>query len=115
MRIDVSWAEGRYRPGWHADIACYTLEGTKLFAFQSHTMPGVNTEALGSNGVRFEVMNPGLVDQDIRLDVGVRPSANQPYNVVIENALLLSPSNKGLPRDRVPDVLLVPQATCTVL
>lgn len=115
MRIDISWAEGRYRPGWHADVACYTLEGTKLFAFQSHTMPGVNTEVVGSNGVRFEIMNPGLVDQDIRLDVGVRPSANQPYNVVIENALLLSPSNKGISRDRVPDVLLVPQATCMAL
>jgi hypothetical protein len=61
------------------------------------------------------VINPGLVDRDIRLDVGVRPSEHQPYNVVIENALLLSPSVKLIEHNRVPDVLLVPRTTCRPL
>ena len=115
IHIDIRWDVGRYAPGWHADIACYTLEGEKLFALQSHTQPGFTSVDPMAQGIRFSVVNPGLVDRDIRLDIGVRPSEHQPYNVVVENALLLSPSVKRIEHNRVPDVLLVPQATCTAL
>jgi ABC-type polysaccharide/polyol phosphate transport system ATPase subunit len=115
LDIDIRWDKGRYAPGWHADIACYTLEGEKLFALQSHTLPGFSSADPGASGIRFSVINPGLVDRDIRLDVGVRPSEHQPYNVVIENALLLSPSVKLIEHNRVPDVLLVPRTTCRPL
>ncbi len=112
LRIDIAWDRGRFAPGWHADIACYTLEGEKLFALQSHTMPGFSSDDPAARGVRFSVNNPGLVDRDIRLDLGIRPAKDEPYSVVIENAMLLSPSNRGIAHDRVPDVLLVPRATC---
>ena len=112
MRVEVAWDKYRYAPGWHADIACYTMEGTKLFALQSHTLSGFDPSDPETNGVTFEFENPGLVDQDVRLDVGVRPNVSLPYDVVIENALLLSPSNKGIEHNRLSDVLLVPNATC---
>ena len=111
----MSWDKNRYAPGWHADVACYSMEGTKLFALQSHTMAGFDSSDPRRNGVRFDIINPGLVDRDIRVDLGVRPNAYQPYDVVIENALFLSPSNKLIQENRLPDVLLVPQATCTAL
>lgn len=112
LHIDVRWEHGRYSPGFSADLAFYTLEGEKLFALQSQTLPGTDLSDPATTGVRFSVINPGLVDRDIRLDVGVRPAGEQQYNVVLQNALLLSPSNKGILHNRVPDVLLVPTATC---
>jgi len=113
MDIDVRWEAGRYVPGWHADIACYTLEGEKLFALQSHTLKGFDSSDPRARGIRFSVVNPGLLDRDLRLDIGVRPSEHQPYNVVVENALILRPSVRMIEHNRVPDVLLVPPARCT--
>lgn len=114
MAIEVRWDRGRYAPGWHADIACYTMEGHKLFALQSHSMQGFDSMR-PSSGVRFIVENPGLIDHDLRLDVGVRRDAYTPYDVVIENALRISPGNRGIEENRVADVMLVPRATCTAL
>lgn len=115
VRVEISWEKYRFAPGWHADVACYTLEGTKLFALQSHTMPGFDPSDPESNGIRFDIVNPGLVDRDVRLDIGIRPNQYQPYDLVIENALLLSPSNRSIENNRLTDVLLVPPATCSAL
>lgn len=112
MEIDIRWEPGRYAPGWHADIACYTLEGEKVFALQSHTIAGFASSDPHAHGIRFSVVNPGLIDRDLRLDIGVRPGLHQPYNVVVENAMLLRPSVKAIEHNRVPDVLLVPPAKC---
>ena len=112
ITVQINWEPGRFAPGWHADIACYTMEGQKLFALQSHTMPGFDSSQAGANGVRFDVRNPGLVDHDVRLDVGIRPNVYQPYDLVVENALLLSPSNRDQQENRLTDVILVPHASC---
>lgn len=113
MNIEVSWESGMYKPGWHVDAVCYTMEGEKLFALQSNTIVGFNSENPEHNGIRFQVENVGLIDRDIRLDIGIRCKLNEAYNVVLENALLLSPSNKGNTHNQVPDVLLIPFAKCT--
>ncbi|MBS1942222.1 MAG: ABC transporter ATP-binding protein [Bacteroidetes bacterium] len=115
VAIEITWEPGRYAPGWHADIACYTMEGQKIFALQSHTMRGFSSAQGTSRGVRFEVVNPGLVDHDVRLDVGLKPSAYVPYDALIENALQLSPGNKGIEENRLADVILVPKAVCNAL
>ena len=113
LHVDVRWEAGRYTPGFSADLVFYTLEGEKLFALQSQTLPGTDLSTPSATGVRFSVVNPGLVDRDIRMDVGIRPAGEQHYNAVLQNALLISPGNRGIAHNRVPDVLLVPQATCT--
>jgi ABC-type polysaccharide/polyol phosphate transport system ATPase subunit len=115
MAIEVRWPPGRYAPGWQADIACYTLDGHKLFALQSHTMRNFDTSLQNSTGVRFDVVNPGLVDQEVRVDVGIKPSAYVAYDVLIEQALTFTPGNKGIEENRLGDVLLVPHASCTAL
>ena len=111
LKIEIFWDKYRYAPGWHVDAVCYTLEGEKLFAMQSNTIAGFQSENPDHNGVVFVVENTGLIDRDIRLDIGIRKTINEPYNIVIENALLLSPSNKFITHNQVPDVLLVPDAT----
>ncbi|MCB0779447.1 MAG: ABC transporter ATP-binding protein [Flavobacteriales bacterium] len=115
MTIDIRWDRHRYPPGWHADIACYTMDGVKVFALQSHTLAGFDSRDPNACGVRFKVLNPGLADRELRLDVGVRPHEHAPYDVVIENALLLRPSDRGISHNRLSDVLLVPQASCLAL
>lgn len=115
IAIEITWEPGRYAPGWHADIACYTMEGQKLFALQSHTMRGFDSTKGTSRGVRFEVVNPGLVDHDVRLDVGLKPNAYVPYDALIENALQLTPGNKGIEENRLADVILVPKAACNAM
>lgn len=115
IEIEVTWEPGRYTAGWHADIACYTLEGEKLFALQSNTLRGFSSDDPAANGVRFVIVNPGFIDRDIRLDFGIRRSESVPYDIVIENALLLSPSNKLILHNRVPDVLIVPNASCQAI
>ncbi|MFN0032786.1 MAG: ABC transporter ATP-binding protein, partial [Flavobacteriales bacterium] len=113
MNIEVSWERGMYQPGWHVDAVCYTMEGEKLFALQSNTLQGFQSDNATHNGIRFQVENGGLIDRDIRLDVGIRKRLNESYHIVLENALLLSPSNKDNLHNQVSDVLLVPNATCT--
>jgi ABC-type polysaccharide/polyol phosphate transport system ATPase subunit len=115
IAIEILWDVGRYAPGWQADIACYTMEGHKLFALQSQTMREFDSTGGPSRGVRFEVLNPGLVDHDVRLDIGIKPNAYVPYDALIENALQLTPGNKGIEENRLADVILVPKATCTAL
>ena len=110
--IEITWQKGRYAPGWHADIACYTLEGEKLFALQSHTLEGFSSANPDANGIVFRVQNSALIDRDLRLDFGIRMREHLPYDIVVENALLLSPGNKGITHNKVPDVLLVPPASC---
>lgn len=115
MAIEIRWPAGRYAPGWHADIACYTMDGHKLFALQSHSMRNFDSSLQNSTGVRFDVVNPGLVDQEVRVDVGIRPSAYVAYDVLIEHALTFTPGNKGIEENRLADVLLVPRAACSAL
>ncbi|MCU0435794.1 MAG: ABC transporter ATP-binding protein [Bacteroidia bacterium] len=111
MKIEIAWDKQRYAPGWHVDAVCYTLEGEKLFALQSHTIAGFNSDDPSHNGIVFMVNNAGFIDRDIRLDIGIRRTANEPYHTVIENALLLTPGNKFITHNQVPDVILVPEAT----
>jgi ABC-type polysaccharide/polyol phosphate transport system ATPase subunit len=112
LNIEITWDKGRFEPGWHVDAVCYTLEGEKLFALQSHTFEKFESANAAYNGVVFQVENGGLINRDIRLDIGLRKSENESYSIVIENAMLLSPSNKFFTGHQVPDVLLVPNATC---
>ncbi len=112
LNIEIAWEKGRFEPGWHVDAVCYTLEGEKLFALQSHTYEKFESANSDYNGIVFQVENAGLINRDIRLDIGLRKSENEAYSIVIENAMLLSPSNKFFTNHQVPDALLVPNATC---
>ena len=115
LRVEVRWDADRYAMGWSADAVFYTLEGEKLFALQSRTLPNSDLLLHDAVGIRFDVVNPGLVDHDLRMDIGIRPAGQEHYDAVIPNALLVSPSNKGIGHNKVPDVLLVPTASCSAI
>ena len=76
--------------GWHCDIACYTLDGVKVFAFQSQMFKDYSFESK-NNGVEFIVQNVGFSESDLRLDVGIKK------NVFLD--AIFSKLDKSLIRD----------------
>ena len=112
IEINVYWEKGRYAKGWQCDIACYTFDGVKVFALQSSLFKEFDSKNDDYNSVAFTVRNIGFAFADLRLDVGVCKNESEPYDIVIENAVTISPSNKNLPIFARNDVVNVPQATC---
>lgn len=112
IEITVSWERGRFQPGWQCDVAVYTIEGVKIFALESEKFPGFSSDDPAANGITFSITNPGYAAKDIRVDVGVKKHKSVPYSIVIENCLMLSPSDKNLPPYKRDDVILIPPATC---
>lgn len=113
--INISWEKGKYLPGWHCDIVGYTFDGIKVFALQSHLFTEFTSDNDNYNGIEFQVRNIGFINSDLRLDVGIRKNENEPYDLVIENIVSISPSNKNLPIFARNDVITVPTATCKAL
>lgn len=114
LAIKVFWDKYKFAPGWECDIACYTLEGLKLFAIQSQKVEGFSSSDPESNSITFFVRNPGFAEIRIRLDIGIRAKPKEAYSVMLENCLILNPSGKLLPQYRRDDVILVPEVSCLV-
>jgi ABC-type polysaccharide/polyol phosphate transport system ATPase subunit len=115
LHIQISWEKYRFDPGWQCDIACYTMDGTKLFAIQSETFSTFSSLDKEHNGVEFSVKNMGFASGDLRLDVGLSKAPKEPYFFVVENCLMLSPTDKGLPEYKRNDVVIIPQTTCKAI
>lgn len=113
--IEVRWPSGQFKEGWECDVACYTLDGAKVFALQSQLLPGHDSKDPAAKGIAFHVRNVGFSPQDLRLDVGIRERAEEPYVLVLENCATLSPAVTGLPTHLRRDVVVVPPAQCSTL
>lgn len=116
LTIEITWDKYRFKPGWEADIAVYTLEGIKLFAVQSSLVPGFSSIDPEANAVRFQVKNPGFSERDIRIDVGVREKPGVPYKAAIENALFVMPAAGSLQQfvhQRVDEGIVFPSVSVT--
>lgn len=110
--IEISWEKHRLPPGWECDIACYSIDGTKVFAIQSHNIEGFSSEDPDINSVTFFVENVGFGERDLHVDIGFRKGPSEPYDVVLSNALVLHPDGKSLPAYRRSDVIVVPNVRC---
>lgn len=110
--VTVSWEKNRFAPGWHCDLACYTIEGVKVFALQSHLFSEFSSKNKEDNAVSFIIKNIGFAASDLRADIGIRKNEDEPYCLVIENCATLSPSEKKLPLYKRQDVITIPQASC---
>ena len=111
VSVTVSWGKGMFASGWHCDLACYTFDGTKVFALQSQMFPEFSSKG-DNNAVEFIIQNIGFAHADLRLDVGIRKDIDTPYAVMVENCATLAPSQKTLPLYKRQDVITVPKATC---
>lgn len=111
-KISITWDKGRFKSGWQCDLAGYTFDGIKLFAFQSQLFEEFNSKDDLLSGVNFFVKNIGYAPSDLRIDIGIKPHEDQPYSVLIENCATLSPSPKNLPLYKRDDVLTIPEVSC---
>jgi len=110
--IEITWDRYQLPPGWECDIACYSIDGTKIFSLQSQNLEGFHSKDPDVNCVTFFIENIGFSERDLRVDIGFRKGPNEPYNIVINDALLLRPDGKSLPAYRRSDVIVVPKAYC---
>lgn len=114
VAIEISWGKYKFLPGWECDIACYTLEGTKIFAVQSQNIPGFSSENPEKNQIVFLIENIGFVEKSLRIDIGIRNKPNESYSVLLENCLLLAPDGQNLPPYKRDDVIIIPNIKCVV-
>ncbi len=115
VEITVSWEKHKYAPGWHCDLACYTLEGSKIFALESHRFNDFDSSNPECNAVKFTVKNSRFNSNDLRVDIGVKRSPSESYFMLLENCIVLSPGNRNMPSYRRDDVIIVPEATCQAI
>jgi ABC-type polysaccharide/polyol phosphate transport system ATPase subunit len=110
--IIIRWEKFRFQPGWHCDIAAYSVDGVKVFALQSHHFTSFSSDNAEANGITFKVKNIGYPNSDLRLDVGIRKHIDEPYSIVIENCATLTPSDKKFYSYSRQDVITVPETIC---
>lgn len=110
IAITISWEKYRMVAGWQCDIACYTVDGSKIFALESEKFSEFSSDNPEFNGVTFNVRNIGFINSNIRLDIGLKQKKGDSYFIVIENCMMLSPSDKSLPDYK--NVIVVPPSTC---
>ena len=114
LEVSIAWAKDRFAPGWQCDLACYTMDGTKLWALESERLAGFSSARPGDNRITFRIVNPGFAANPLRLDVGIRRGPRESYSVLLENCLSVTPGAAALPGHRREDVAIVPDAACEV-
>jgi len=115
IEVEIKWDKYKYEPGWQCDIACYTIDGVKIFALESHKFHEFRSDDKECNGVKFIVRNVGFPNTELRLDVGIKKSINESYCNLIENCLRIFPSGNNLPAYLRHDVITIPPAQCKAI
>jgi ABC-type polysaccharide/polyol phosphate transport system ATPase subunit len=105
IKLEFEWDNNRFGNMWEADLAAYTFDNIKLFAFQSNKF---NNTGEKSNRISFEIHNPGFCFNDIRIDFGIRTGPNKSYDVVITNLITISTGIIDLPSYARNDVIVMP-------
>lgn len=109
IAIEVSLDANKFTPGWQCDLACYTLDGAKLFAIQSQNLPTFDSHDPEKRCLTFLVENIGYSPQPLRVDLGLKRAANEPYEILLQNALLIMPAATTRSNDGRSDAATVPE------
>jgi lipopolysaccharide transport system ATP-binding protein len=113
LNVTITWPKTKFPEHCYADLAFYTLGGTKVFSLQSEKMLESASIGRGLNHITFSITNPGLCEMELRMDVGLKESPDHKYKVLIENAATLSPSSKYLYPYKGSDTIITPAAQCS--
>jgi ABC-type polysaccharide/polyol phosphate transport system ATPase subunit len=71
---------------YQCDVAIYTFEGVKVFAVESYKLLKNNYIDGKNRTLIFEIENIGLVNRELRVDVGLKKSNSNNYEILVENA-----------------------------
>jgi lipopolysaccharide transport system ATP-binding protein len=110
IKVRVSWDSNEFENGCICDLAFYTLDGTKVFGLQSDKLTPEPLISKTVNSAVFEIENIGLVDRELRLDVGLKSGVHENYQVLVENALTISVPAEKLYNHKINDAIIVPPA-----
>jgi ABC-type polysaccharide/polyol phosphate transport system ATPase subunit len=110
--IEITWDKYKFPPGWECDIVAYTVDGTKVFAIESQKLDGFDSRDKEINSIAYYIENPGFAERDLRIDIGFRKAPNEPYDLIINDGVILRSEGSSLGRYRRPDVIVVPNVSC---
>jgi len=114
LNVRVAWEKEKFPNGCVCDIAFYTMDGIKIFAFQSHKFMDNQVIPPYKSEITFNVENIGLVNRDIYIDVGLKEDIKGKYKILVENAYCLSVPALGLYDYKVDDTIVVPRASVSI-
>ncbi len=114
LNLKVSWKKEDFLNGCTCDIAFYTIDGIKIFAFESHRFMNDQSIPSDKNQIIFNIENIGLIDRDLRIDVGLKDDMMGNYKILMENALTISVPALGLQPYKVDGSIIVPMASITL-
>jgi lipopolysaccharide transport system ATP-binding protein len=112
IAIEIAWDRYRFQPGWECDIACYTIDGIKVFAIESKKLDGFDSRDREVNSITFLIENIGFAERDLRIDVGIRKGPKEPYELIINDGAIIRSEGSSLGKLRRSDVIVVPNVTC---
>lgn len=113
LKIEINWPMNYFPGGCFCDVSFHTLEGIKIFAFESEKLTGGTKIPPDKNGVVFSIENIGFIGRDVRVDIGFK-TEKEKYAVLIENALKLNIPEEGLYPYKVSDAIVAPRTSIKI-
>ncbi len=107
LNIKISWNNEQINKETCIDLACYTFDGVKVFAFQSEKITSLDLEEL--NPVIFRIKNPGFSENALFFDIGFRQKGDGNYFILNQKCFSVIPGPGGLPGYSRNDVVIVPK------
>jgi ABC-type polysaccharide/polyol phosphate transport system ATPase subunit len=110
LNIEVNWnSYPKITSDVSIDIACYTVDGIKIFAFQSERFNDFDFDLAKNKKLRFIIKNPGLVNNAIFFDLGIRNKGNGAYFQLFQKCFIVTPGSLFLPNYTREDVVIIPE------
>ena len=110
LNLEITWEnEIDVNEDTCIDIACYTFDSVKVFAFQSDRIDGLNLKFAKSNSIIFRIMNPGLPNNMLFFDLGLRVRGSGTYDILLQKCLNIIPGISDLPNYSRNDTIIIPE------
>ncbi len=109
LEVIVDWNEySKITMDSSIDIACYTFDGIKIFAFQTEKINDFDINLAANKRLKLKINNPGLVNKTIFFDFGLRNKGTGAYFLLLQKCFVITPGSLLLPNYTRDDVIIVP-------
>lgn len=109
LEVIVDWNEySKITMDSSIDIACYTFDGIKIFAFQTEKIDDFDINLAANKRLKLKINNPGLVNKTIFFDFGLRNKGTGAYYLLLQKCFVITPGSLLLPNYTRDDVIIVP-------
>jgi ABC-type polysaccharide/polyol phosphate transport system ATPase subunit len=110
--VNLDWSEySKITSDTSVDVSCYTVDGIKIFAFQSEKLNNFDFNFSKNKKLRFKISNPGLTNKAIFFDLGLRNKGTGAYFLLLQKCFVITPGSLLLPNYTRDDVIIVPKVS----